>query len=196
MERHELLPLFTELRGPRVTLRPLHPDDAQTIFDAIIASREELRPWLPFVPLYEQPDGLDEMRSFIARCQADWIMRDNFNLSIWRNEDGQHLGQIGLHPRNWSILSFEIGYWQRTAVSGQGYMTEAARLLTEFALFDLHAQRVMIRCDARNERSANVARRLGYVQEGLMRNYEVPGPDGQLRDILIFSRLPSDPPMP
>jgi RimJ/RimL family protein N-acetyltransferase len=196
MTRRELIPLFTELRGPRITVRQPQLSDAQTIFDAILESREELRPFLPFVALYEKPDGMDEMRAFIIRSQAQWILRQDFICGFWRTDDGHYLGSIGLHPRNWDVPSFEIGYWQRTGNTGQGYMTEAARLITDFAFTGLGAQRVMIRCDARNARSAAVARRLGFVQEGLFRNAEPSGAEGALRDILYFARIPTDPPMP
>jgi RimJ/RimL family protein N-acetyltransferase len=192
----ELMTMFTELHGPRITLRPLHPDFAPVMYEAIMESVTELRPWLPFVEEYDRPEGVDNLRAFIIRSQADWLLRDDFHLSLWRTEDDAYLGAIGLHPRNWNIPAFEIGYWQRTSTSGQGYMTEAVRLLTSFALSVFGAERVMIRCDARNERSAAVARRLGFIQEGLLRNEGLPGPDGQLRDILMFARIPSDPPMP
>jgi ribosomal-protein-serine acetyltransferase len=92
---------------------------------------------------------------------------------------------------SWEIPSFEIGYWLRRSAEGHGYMSEAARLLTDFVLNDLKANRVEIQCDERNTHSANVARRLGYVQEGRLRN-EVQAPDGAVRNTLIFSRVPGD----
>jgi RimJ/RimL family protein N-acetyltransferase len=70
-------------------------------------------------------------------------------------------------------------------------MTEAVRLLTDFAFDHLAANRVMIRCDARNTRSAAVAQRLGFILEGRMRCDNV-APDGQLRDTLVFSLVRDD----
>jgi RimJ/RimL family protein N-acetyltransferase len=70
-------------------------------------------------------------------------------------------------------------------------MTEAARLLTDFAFNSLNARRVEIQCDERNTHSANVARRLGYVQEGRLRN-ETLAPDGAVRNTLVFSKIPGD----
>jgi RimJ/RimL family protein N-acetyltransferase len=70
-------------------------------------------------------------------------------------------------------------------------MTEAVRLLTDFALNELGAKRVEIQCDERNAHSANVARRLGYVQEGRLRN-DFQSPDGEVRTTLVFSRIPED----
>ena len=74
-------------------------------------------------------------------------------------------------------------------------MAEAVRLLADFAFNELHANRVMIRCDARNARSAGVAERLGFVREACLRN-EARANDGSLRDTLIFALTPSDPRWP
>ena len=52
----------------------------------------------------------------------------------------------------------------------------------------------MIRCDARNTRSAAVAERLGFVREALLRNER--DPHGELRDTLVFSLTPDDPRWP
>jgi ribosomal-protein-serine acetyltransferase len=197
MPRHELMTFFEELHGPRVTLRGYHLDDAQAVYDAIMESKEELRPWLPFVPLYDKPDGMDELRAFIIRSQAEWLLRDNFNNALFRTEDGTFLGGIGLHPRNWTVPSFEIGYWLRTSATSQGYMTEAVCALTDYAFTVLGAQRIMIRCDARNHRSAAIPRRLGFVEEGCQRHLEPgPTPADPPRDILFFSLIPSDPRWP
>jgi RimJ/RimL family protein N-acetyltransferase len=70
-------------------------------------------------------------------------------------------------------------------------MTEAVSLWVKFAFETLKANRIEIRCDARNERSAAVARRLGFVLEGQLRNHML-APDGTLRTSLIFSRIPED----
>jgi RimJ/RimL family protein N-acetyltransferase len=70
------------------------------------------------------------------------------------------------------------------------------KLLTDFAFTSLGAQRVMIRCDARNTRSAAVAERLGFVREAHLRNELRTHTDSELRDTLIFSLIPSDPRWP
>jgi len=83
---------------------------------------------------------------------------------------------------------FSIGYWLAASAEGHGYMTEAASALVEYALRELGARRLEITCDARNTRSAAVARRLGFEQEGLLRNH-MRLSDGALRDTLVFARI-------
>ncbi len=186
-----LLPLFDALRGPRVTIRPYEDGDAQGLYDAVAASRDHIRPWLPFADAHQT---VEASLVFIRQARARWIIREDGNLALIANADGHFLGGIGMHPRNWDLPAFEIGYWLRVDAEGQGYMVEAVRLLTRYLLEDLGAQRVMIRCDEHNTRSANVARRLGFAEEGRLRNAE-PGPNGP-RTMLYFARVPGDPPLP
>jgi RimJ/RimL family protein N-acetyltransferase len=55
----------------------------------------------------------------------------------------------------------------------------------------LNANRVEIRCDARNTRSRSVAERCGYVLDGTLRRDTITT-DGHLRDTLVFSMLPDE----
>jgi len=183
-----LIPLFDELRGERVIVRPYREEDAPALYEAVAESREHIRPWLAFAAGHR---NVDESRAWINGSRARWILRQNMNCGIFEAATGRFLGGIGLEVHSWEIPSFEIGYWLRKSAEGHGYMSEAARLLTDFALNDLKANRVEIQCDERNTHSANVARRLGYVQEGRLRN-EAQAPDGAVRNTLIFSRVPGD----
>ncbi|MFI5274813.1 MAG: GNAT family N-acetyltransferase [Ktedonobacterales bacterium] len=180
--------LFDELVGERVIVRPYRPEDAAAHFAAVEQSRAYLEPWLPWVTSYH---SVADSRDYIARIQAHWLLRDEIGLAIFDQQTGAYLGGTGLHPRTWETRVFEIGYWLRVTAAGHGYMAEAVRMLTDFAFERLDAQRVFIRCDARNDRSANVARRLGFVPEARLRN-EMFGQDGNLRDTLIFALIPSD----
>src|SRR5205823_14347527 len=110
---------------------------------------------------------------------------------VWQVATARYLGGSGLHPHDWESRYCEIGYWIRLSASGQGYIAEAVQLLTDYAFSALKATRVEIRCDERNVRSAAIPQRLGFVQEGRLRNHEL-APDGTLRNLLIFSLIPAD----
>lgn len=184
-----LIPLFEELVGERIVVRPYKPDDAQALMEAVDESREHLRPWMPFA---DEHRSVEESRDWIIRQNAGWLLRENMNCAIWLKEGDRYLGGIGLHPINWDIRRFEIGYWLRKSAEGHGYIAEAVKLLADYALNELGANRVEIKCDERNTRSASVARRLGFVQEACLRNHAT-APDGSLRNTLIFARIPGDP---
>jgi RimJ/RimL family protein N-acetyltransferase len=186
------LPAFAELRGERVLVRPWRESDAQELFAAVVASREHLLPWLPWALTYERvEDALD----FILRAKSWWLLRETMAVGLWDASTGGLVGGIGLHPRDWSVPSFEIGYWLRQASEGRGYVTEAVKLLTDYAFATYGAHRVFIRCDARNTRSAAVPERLGFRREAHLRNDSL-AYAGVLRDTLIYALTPDDPRWP
>ncbi|HEX5158941.1 MAG TPA: GNAT family N-acetyltransferase [Ktedonobacterales bacterium] len=195
LPRHNtLIPLFEELRGTRVIVRPYRLDDADELFAAVEESRQHLWPWMPWV---NQHQTVEDSRDFILRTQAKWLLReDDLTVGFFEAGSGRYLGGSGLHIRGWDVPAFEIGYWIRASAEGHGYVAETVKLLTDFAFASLGAQRVMIRCDARNTRSAAVAERLGFVREALLRNELRTHTDSELRDTLIFSLIPSDPRWP
>ncbi len=185
---HTLLPLFDELSGERVVIRPYRESDAQALMEAVSESRDHIRPWLGFADAHQT---LDESRDWIIQQQANFLLREDMTLGLWDKASNKLLGGVGLHPRNWKARYFEIGYWLRVSATGHGYVTEAVQLLTEYLFTHLAANRVEIRCDARNIQSAAVAQRLGFVFEGRLRNQGV-DTSGGLRDLLVFALIPSD----
>ena len=183
-----LIPLFEELRSERIIVRPYRESDAQSLFEAVAESRDHLRPWLPFA---DEHQTVEESRDWILQQVASWVLREDLIPGIWEAATGRFLGGSGLHPRNWETRYFEIGYWLRASATGQGYITEAVQLLSDYAFSTLAATRVEIRCDERNVRSAAVAQRLGFVQEARLRNEQLAA-GGVLRNTLIFALIPTD----
>ena len=183
-----LIPLFEELRSERIIVRPYRESDAQSLFEAVAESRDHLRPWLPFA---DEHQTVEESRDWIIHQVASWVLREDLMPGIWEAATGRFLGGSGLHPRNWETRYFEIGYWLRASATGQGYITEAVQLLSDYAFSTLAATRVEIRCDERNVRSAAVAQRLGFVQEARLRNEQLAA-GGVLRNTLIFALIPTD----
>jgi RimJ/RimL family protein N-acetyltransferase len=183
-----LFPLFEELEGERIIVRPYRQGDAQALFEAVAESRDHIRPWLPFADAHQT---IEESQDFVIRKAAQWLLREDLTLSIWERESGRFLGGTGLHIRNWDARYFEIGYWLRASAEGYGYMTENVKLLTDYAFTQMGVNRLEIRCDEKNKRSAAVPRRLGFVQEALRRN-DMVDTSGKLRNTFVFIMTPED----
>ncbi len=183
-----LIPLPDELRTERIVIRPYRADDAEGLFAAIDESRETLAPWLPWVHRHE---CAADTRDFCLRSLANWIGRATLEVGIFDARDGRPLGATGFPRLDWRARTFEIGYWLRRSAMGRGYVGEAVRTLTQFAFEELAANRVEIRCDARNDRSRRVPERLGFPLEGRLRNDSL-DPTGQPRDTLVFALIPED----
>ena len=178
-----LLDIPSELIGDRVVLRALRDEHAADLWNAVEASRETLKRWMPWV---NEHNSLDFSREYVRRMQAKWILREDLPMGIWREADKLFLGATGLHRIDWAIPAMEIGYWIRPDAEGQGYVTDAVKLVTAFAFRELRAERVTIRCDRNNLRSAAIPPRAGFIHEATMRQ-ERRGSDGKLGDTELFA---------
>lgn len=186
------LPLLEELRGACVLVRPYRPEDAEALFEAIDESREHIGRWLSWPDTYVT---VHDARLSIARWRMQYMLREKFTCCICAHDGSEgeerFVGSCALTPLDWDLSYYSLGYWVRASATGRGYVTEAARLLLAWAFTHYQAQRIEITCDERNNASAAVARRLGFVQEARLRNHR-PTVTGQPRNTLVFSLLPHE----
>lgn len=183
-----LLDFPSSFETERLLVRAALPGDGPAINQAIRESINELRPWMPWAQKMPTPE---ESEAFARRSHVDFITRASFIMFFFAKHTETLLGGSGLRPQNWAVPSFEIGYWIRTSQSGKGLVTEAVRGLTGFAFEHLRARRLEIRCDPRNGRSASVAIRAGYRNEGTLRQQGL-SPDGEIRDTTVYAMLSED----
>lgn len=169
----------------RLLIRAPLWEDGVIVNEAIRESIDELRAWLPWA---RNIPTIEESEVNIRRARLQFLDRSDLRLLLFLKETGQLVGSSGLHRIDWESRKFEIGYWLGTPFGNKGYMTEAVAAITNYAVQELQANRIEIRCDGRNLRSARVAERLGFTLEGILRQDKC-AEDGSLRDTMIFSKV-------
>ncbi len=182
-----LLDFPDQFESERLIIRAPRAGDGAPINAAIHESLAELRPWMPWA---DPAPTVEDTEIVMRRGAAHWLLRENMPMVLWRKSDGLFVGGSGLHQLDWSVPRMEIGYWVRTSLAGQGYITEAVRAITQFAVEQLGARRIEIRCDADNVRSAAVAERAGYHLEARFGQH-MRSPQGDLRDTLVYVMIPA-----
>lgn len=180
-----------EFSTERLLIRAPRAGDGPELRAAVQDSWAELTQWMPWAT-GEIPD-LDYYEARVRRGRANFLLREDLTLLLFRKGTETLVGSSGLHRIDWKVPSVEIGYWARTPYTGKGYITEAVIGITAFAFEEIGARRVEIRCDALNERSAAVARRAGFALEATLRNEDRHHLTGELRDTLLFARIAPDP---
>jgi RimJ/RimL family protein N-acetyltransferase len=173
-----------EFESERLLIRAPRPGDGPAVHEAVVESLDELRPWMPWA---HEHQSVEHSEAYARQARADFLTRRDLSLQLYL-PDGTFVGGSGLHQIDWAVPRFEIGYWIRTSMAGKGFATEATRRIARFAFEDLAAVRVEIWCDARNERSAAVATRAGFVFEARLSRNRI-GADGKLSDSLCFVQL-------
>jgi RimJ/RimL family protein N-acetyltransferase len=145
------------IRTERLVLEPVSHAHDHDLFDASLASRAELLPWMPWaVDL-----ALDHQFAYTEeRAIPGWAARSP---AFAITEHGEAIGVIGLDRL--SASEYEIHYWLRTDRTGRGYVTESARGLLSWARDALGADRIVLNAGMENRRSLAVAARLGFTRD-------------------------------
>jgi RimJ/RimL family protein N-acetyltransferase len=172
------------IRTERLLLRCWEPRDAPALGEAITASLDHLRPWMPWA--HAEPVALDDRVALLRRFRGDFDLGRSFVFGVLDPDGTRVLGGTGLHPRA-EPGTLEIGYWIRADSAGRGYATELTAALARVAIEHCGAERVDIRVDRDNHASLAIPRRLGFTEEATLRCRLEPGADGVRRDAVVFS---------
>jgi len=147
-----------ELHAAPVVLRRYRGDELSALVEAVSASVEHLRPWMPWASADPLGPGLAD---FVARSVEGFDRAEDFSYAVWDDESGKLVGGTGLHPRL-GPGRIEVGYWVRDGWLGRGIATAAARALATSAFALPGITEVHIHCDEANVASAAVPARLGF----------------------------------
>ena len=168
-----------------IELRPFEETDAEELFATVIANYDHLRPYLHWVvPEY----SLEGTGQFITESQkaAKEKLRQGFGIFY----EKKLIGSIGFNKFDWKCRKTEIGYWLAQDFSGKGIITNACKVLINYAFDELKMNRIEIRCADANVRSRAIPERLGFKLEGVLR--QALCRHSQIYDDTIYGLLKED----
>lgn len=168
-----------------VELRQISEDDAEELTMLIDRNRSYLKEWLPWL---DNSNGIHDTARFIGRSLEQAADENGLTFGIVC-EDAL-AGVIGQHYVDSLNRRTELGYWLDAEHQGRGIVTRAAARLTDYAFTDQDCNRVMLHCAAGNTKSRAVAERLGFVQEGILREAE--WLYDHYVDLVVYSMLKCD----
>ncbi len=155
------------IAGDRVLLRPLELRDVAPWVAAFVDDPELGPAWG-----VEEDPGEDELRDRVERA-AEWPREGRgIELAIADRASGDLLGTVILHSIDWRHERGEVGFWLAAGERGRGAASEGVGLIVEWAFTELGLHRIeMITLPAlpNFERVLALAKRLGFRQEGVMR---------------------------
>lgn len=180
-----LLDFPSEFETERLKIRCPLPGDGAVTSVAINRSLPELKPWMPWA---KGEQTIEETEVHIRNGYISFLNRTDLRLLAFKKDTGEFLVSSGLHRIDWEAGKFEIGYWVDSRYSGKGYVSEAVAGITDFAVRELNAKRVEIRCDSLNLKSRAVAERLGFTLEGILKKEKL-SVEGELRDTCVYAKI-------
>ena len=85
---------------------------------------------------------------------------------------GKIAGIVGFHRIDWLNRATAIGYWIGEQYQGKGLVTKSCSKVLDYSFGRMGLNRIEIRCASDNIRSRAIPERLGFKEEGLIREAE------------------------
>ncbi len=142
------------LRTQRLVLRPPLPHDAPQIAERIGVKAVAWN--LGRAPF---PYQLSDAQDWLERVPKGWVEDTAYVLLITHAEHGV-IGCVGLDLKPMDV--WEIGYWLGQDWWGQGYVTEAAQAVMDWAETEMEIQQFASGHFTDNPASGRVLKKLGF----------------------------------
>ncbi|MFI5351599.1 MAG: GNAT family N-acetyltransferase [Candidatus Binatales bacterium] len=169
------------LATARIHVRPLRPDDAESLF-AATSDPEVMRCW--DWPAHETPATTAAM---VAAQLEEVAAQTALYWAICAGPESPAIGTCDLSEIDLHHRRAEIGFMLARSHWGRGYAFEAAQAVVEYAFGTAGLHRLAARTHAGNDRSAKLLERLGFRLEGTLRGHVLR--DGARRDCWLFGLL-------
>jgi RimJ/RimL family protein N-acetyltransferase len=177
--------MIHSLTTKRLVLSPLTEKDwdfVLSLFSRPVVHQFEQGPLPTQQKIREQFDRVLEKSALLPQDGCIWF--------IIHTTDNLPIGQIKLSC-NWpDVQEWELGYALLPEYWGKGYASEASEAVLYWAFTHLHVHKVIAIINAENTKSVALARKIGMIEEGHMR--EARKIQGQYYDEKVFAMLASD----
>lgn len=154
----------------------------------LMANLERLARWDPGFDA-ANPATLHQTRDRLEHQGRAWLegTRLPLDIAVPADRDWRLVGTVGLGC-DLTARAGEIGYWIDAAYEGRGLVTRAVAAVLDQAFSHMGLDRVELRTGLDNARSRGVARRLGFTEEGVLREAVI-FPDGTRDDDIVYGLL-------
>jgi RimJ/RimL family protein N-acetyltransferase len=174
------LPLLT---GSMVTLRELRMSDASSLL-AMLSTEEVSRFISP------PPTTVDGFERFIAWTHRQRVAGQYVCFGVVPHGSDVAIGLFQVQSLDAGFATAEWGFALGSAFWGTGAFADGARLVLDFAFETVGVHRLEARATLRNGRGNGALRKLGAVQEGVLRRSFLR--NGEYLDQALWSILDED----
>jgi ribosomal-protein-serine acetyltransferase len=159
--------MFTIPIDPDFHLEILHVSHSVQLCALTEKNRNHLREWLPWL---DNSKTENDTKSFIKSTMKQYSDDLGFQVALVYRQN--IIGITGFHPLNTSSHFGALGYWLSKDHEGHGLMTKANIKIIELGFNKLNLNKVIIQCATENKKSRLVAERMGFKQDGILRQHE------------------------
>jgi [ribosomal protein S5]-alanine N-acetyltransferase len=175
---------FHVIETKRLVLRKVTKEDANSILNYL--SDEEVMKYYGLEPFKSINDAFDE----ISWYQSIHNNKTGIRWGITLKEQGVVIGSCGFHKIVSQHFRTEIGFELSKEQWGKGIAVEAVEAIINYGFEHMNFQRIEALIEPPNLSSQKLVEKLGFLREGLLRNYEFTR--GKFDDLYMYSLLKQD----
>jgi ribosomal-protein-serine acetyltransferase len=161
--------MFLYKLDENIALRSLNVNDSEELFNLTINSKDYLKEWLGWL---DYTNKVEDTRDFIEATLKGVIETGGYPKSAAILYQGRIAGTIGFNEINKLHKIGVMGYWLGKDFQGNGIMTKACEAFIEYGFNELNLNRIEIRVAEENRKSRAIPERLGFTEEGKIRQAE------------------------
>jgi len=152
------------LQSERLILRKFKESDAKEIYEGYVNQEGFL------YYAHKEKRTLEEEILSLNGIEEKYKRNDYYNWLITLKDNNKIIGAINLQVEDFNE-SLEFNYAIDDRYKGNGYMTEALKIVKEYCLNELKVNRLFGGCEINNIGSKKVMEKCSFVYEGTLRNY-------------------------
>ena len=143
------------------------PQYAEELFELTDKNRDFLKQWLPWLDAVRE---ISDTKNFLELQLFRFQKGEALHITIFYQD--KIAGVLGYNQIDRDNNIGHIGYWLGEEYNGKGIMTESVKELIEIGHVYYSLRRFDIRCAVNNNRSRAIPERLGFKNEGVIRQAE------------------------
>ena len=168
------------LETERLFLRQPITQDAIPIFEQY-AREPKVTKYLTWQP----HKSIKETERYVYRCISVWVNSSAFPYVLIRKEDTQLIGMIEICIDKYKV---DLGYVLAKSEWGKGFMSEALKVITNWALSQDAICRIWAVCDVENIASTKVMEKIGMEKKGKLSRWLIhPNISKEPRDCYCYA---------
>ena len=150
----------------------------------------------------EQPDlwkfslvsaaGIENLKQYIDLAISGKMLHKEYPFIVFDKQSNGYAGSTRFYDIQLVNSSLQLGYtWYGKEFHGTGLNENCKYLLLNYAFETLKMERVEFRADNANKRSVAAMKKIGCIEEGILRNH-LPKVGGGRRDSIVLSILKNE----
>ena len=174
------------LENEIVLLRPLCLDDFPQLLTFALNEPELWKFSL------QNASGADGMNAYIKTAIESRKAETAYPFIVFDKREQKYAGTTRYYDIQPHHQTLQLGYtWYGKDFQGTGINRNCKFLLLQHAFEVMHVKRVEFRADSENARSIAAMKKIGCVEEGLLRSHYIK-PDGTRRNSIVLSIIEDD----